>query len=276
MRVNLKQSILLIFGSEDGFVDDENDRGGATKYGVTIGTLGNWRGRKVTVDDVRNLTIAEAEEIYRVSFWPLIGGDIAPSGLDYMLMDAGVMSGPQRVVRWLQEVLATAGVYDGKIDGWYGTGTHAGVMKYPGGIEALLHAFAERRLRYYRGIKEPGGWKTYGRGWERRLTGVDPKGLIKTEPGVIGNAIRMARGNKITKPAEVAPPTPSPAVKADTTVIDAIQKPEVLTFGGALVSAFTSMSSGSAVLQYTAAGIAGLFAIIAAIYIVRRILRDND
>ena len=49
---------------EGGFVDHPKDPGGATNMGITHHTLSSWRGKPVTVHDVRNLTEAEAKEIF--------------------------------------------------------------------------------------------------------------------------------------------------------------------------------------------------------------------
>lgn len=278
MRGNLKESLTLIFGSEGGYVNRKDDRGGATKYGITIGTLSKHRGHQCSIADVMNLKLAEAVQIYQTSFWPQVGGDIAPSGLDYMLLDAGIMSGPVRAVQWLQDVLKDAGVYTGKRDGWYGTGTAAGVRDFPGGIEELLHRYAKRRLDYYRQIKEPGGWKSNGRGWERRVTGIDPKGLLAPEPGVLGNALRIAKQDaSISKVVGLqTPSTPTVTPEPTVSAAEVAQKPEVLGLAGTIMAAFTAMAGGTPILQYTAAGLAIVFGGIAAVYIVRRILRDND
>ena len=52
---------------EGGYVDHPSDPGGATKMGITHKTLAEWRGKsmaEVTKQDVRNLSLAEARQIY--------------------------------------------------------------------------------------------------------------------------------------------------------------------------------------------------------------------
>ena len=53
-----------IIKREGGFVDHPSDRGGPTKFGITLRTLRAWRGQPVTREDVRTLTKAEARQIY--------------------------------------------------------------------------------------------------------------------------------------------------------------------------------------------------------------------
>lgn len=50
------------------FTDDPRDGGGPTKYGITLNTLREWRRQPVTKDDVRQLTEAEARDIYRARY----------------------------------------------------------------------------------------------------------------------------------------------------------------------------------------------------------------
>jgi lysozyme family protein len=245
MRENLDDSLELIFGHEGGYVNVKTDKGGPTKYGITQKTLSGKLGRKATIEDVKKLTLDDATEIYIPSYWIPAGGDLLPKGLDYAVFDAGVMSGANRAVRWLQEVLAKAGLYDGKIDGWVGTGTVGAVKKYPGGTVQLIRDYCERRMDFLRGIKGKQGFPSNGRGWTIRVTGKDPKGQWADVPGVVGNAVAMASKNPIVKPKANAYSThvdDEMSAKAEPGAIDAYLKPEVaLPAAGA---------AGSAVLPF--------------------------
>src|SRR5690606_5273554 len=67
-----------ILASEGGYVDHPDDPGGATNMGITIGRLSAWRGRKVTKQEVKNLTRGEALEIYKACYWDVVRGDDLP------------------------------------------------------------------------------------------------------------------------------------------------------------------------------------------------------
>ena len=114
MRETLPKALQLMFGHEGGYSNAKTDRGGPTKYGITHATLAANRGVKsVTADQVKALTRAEAETIYRKSYWGHSGGDVLPVGLDYAAFDFGVNSGPARAAKVLQQVVGV--VADGKI-----------------------------------------------------------------------------------------------------------------------------------------------------------------
>lgn len=59
---NIISAILLREG-RDKFTNRAADKGGPTKWGITQSTLGKWRGKPVTIDDVKKLGEAEARDI---------------------------------------------------------------------------------------------------------------------------------------------------------------------------------------------------------------------
>lgn len=59
--------------SKSGFVDDPDDKGGATVLGVTIGTFSNYMAKKgvrsVTVNDLKNLSYEDWLSILKKMYW---------------------------------------------------------------------------------------------------------------------------------------------------------------------------------------------------------------
>ncbi|MVO17393.1 glycosyl hydrolase 108 family protein [Parasedimentitalea huanghaiensis] len=53
-----------IIKREGGYVNDPDDPGGPTKYGITIHTLRNVRG-KADISDVRSLTVDDAVDVFK-------------------------------------------------------------------------------------------------------------------------------------------------------------------------------------------------------------------
>ena len=206
MRETLPAALKLMFGHEGGYSNRSSDAGGPTKFGITHKTLAAHRGVKsVTAAQVKAMPLAEAEAIYRKSYWTQSGGDVLPVGLDYAAFDFGVNSGPSRAVKVLQGVVGVA--QDGKI----GPATLAAVGRYPGGVVKLIRDYCAARMDYLRGLTSPKtGFPVNGRGWTIRVTGVDPKGEYASQPGVVGHAVQMAME------AQPARPTPKPVPVIDT------------------------------------------------------------
>lgn len=158
--------VAVTLAHEGGFVNHLADPGGATNRGITIATLSGWRGRKVSVDEVRQLTELEAREIYRALYWNAVQGDALPAGVDLAVFDIAVNSGPGRAAKLLQQILGVT------VDGAIGPQTLAAVKRANAG--RLAGDICRARLAWLRGLE---GWATFGRGWERRVADVQLKAL---------------------------------------------------------------------------------------------------
>lgn len=272
-RSTLPVALDLMFGHEGGYVNVKTDAGGPTKYGITHKTLAAHRGvASVSAADVKALTLKEATDIYVRSYWGQSGGDLLPVGLDYMAFDFGVNSGPPRAVRTLQITLRDAGVYKGAIDGHAGEGTMRGVATYPGGLEKLMRDYADARISFLKSLGGTQGWKANGRGWTIRVTGKDPLGKWKAQPGVLGNALRLAHGvntDAVSAPAEV-----NINAKADAkniSIVEIVKKPEAWGPISGAAAASASLLSGSPILQYAVAAVVVIGACVGVWYFVRRV-----
>lgn len=245
-RETLPVALSLMFGHEGGYSNAKTDSGGPTRWGVTHKTLASHRGvPSVTAAQVKAMTIEEATDIYRRSYWSQSGGDLLPIGLDYAAFDFGVNSGPATAVKKLQKVLGV------RVDGHAGEATAEAAKTYPGGIQKLIRDYCDERMRYLRSLGGKQGFSANGRGWTIRVTGQDPKGEWKSQPGVVGNAVRLATTARSSAFEQTAPPVPISAppeaqAKADvkSTGLPAIlSKPEAaLPAAGGLLTALSSFS----------------------------------
>jgi lysozyme family protein len=137
------------------------DSGGWTAYGVTHTTLSTWLGRVATVADMKALTAEEAASIYEANYWHPINGDHLPPGVDIMVFDMGVTSGPHAAVCQLQQVLGFTGI---DVDGIVGPLTLT--ASYGEDLHNLVGVIANRQEFYYRSCA---GFDRFGRGWLARL-----------------------------------------------------------------------------------------------------------
>jgi len=262
-RETLPRALELMFGHEGGYSNVKTDSGGPTKYGVTHKTLAAHRGVKsVTAGEVKALTLKEAEDIYRKGYWTQSGGDLLPVGLDYAAFDFGVNSGPARAVKVLQ---ALVGVVP---DGNAGPQTLAAVEAYPGGAARIIIDYCQARMDFLRSLKNPKtGFPVNGRGWTIRVTGVDPKGQWKEQPGVRGNALAMLEHQPVKTPA-VAPAGGD--AKAIPAPVNPWTKPEVILPGaGAILT--PAVLSGSGPVQWALGVVLVVAVLIGAFYAFKRI-----
>lgn len=138
---------------EGGYVNDPDDPGGATKYGVTIGTMralgvdldGDG---KVTISDVKILTVERAIEIYIEHYFRKPGIAQLPEVLQASVFDMQVNAG-SNAVKILQQLLTDRGFpcsADGAIGPKTVSAAHAAFAKDPGGI---ADAYGVARRDYY-------------------------------------------------------------------------------------------------------------------------------
>lgn len=104
-RANFERAQALIKEFEGGFVDDPQDPGGATNFGITHTTLANWRKRPVTTLDVRNMSYEEAKAIYFSEYWTHCACGGMPGPLALPVYNVAVHAGPGRAAEFLLRAL---------------------------------------------------------------------------------------------------------------------------------------------------------------------------
>lgn len=142
-----------IVAREGGFVDDPDDPGGATKHGVTIGTLRRLgldldEDGDIDTNDVHRVTPALATDLFIEHYFRRPGIAGLPQALQASVFDMHVNAGAN-AVRILQRLLCDMG-HDLVIDGIIGPHTrraaHAAAARAP---DHLADAYGIARRDYY-------------------------------------------------------------------------------------------------------------------------------
>ena len=138
MALTVDEVLAEVVRREGGFVNHPADRGGPTKFGITQVTLGKYRGRLASLEDVRALTREEALAIYRARFVEAPGFDrlqvLAPL-VAAELVDTGVNMGPEVAGTFLQRCLNALNLEerlfpDLEVDGRCGPVTRTALAAY--------------------------------------------------------------------------------------------------------------------------------------------------
>ena len=158
MKENFNAALKAILHHEGGFVNHPKDPGGMTNLGVTKRVWEEWVGHEVDEKIMRALTPEIVGPMYKAKYWDKIKGDDLPSGVDYVVFDAAVNSGPGRAAKWLQEAA------DVVIDGAIGPATLRAVRAIP--AQAVVEKYQQIRLDFLRALPT---WDTFGKGWGRRV-----------------------------------------------------------------------------------------------------------
>lgn len=106
MRENFEKALAITLKLEGGYSNDAADHGGKTMWGITHGEYDAYRrAHGQEPRDVRELTEAERDDIYRTKYWDAVHGDDLPAGLDLVAFDGAVNSGPSRGANWVNGAL---------------------------------------------------------------------------------------------------------------------------------------------------------------------------
>jgi lysozyme family protein len=164
VKQNADMAIRKILEHEGGYVNHPSDPGGATNKGITIATFRSFIKRDGTIADLKALTTQQAVNVYKAQYWDAVRADDLPSGVDYSVADFAVNSGPSRAAEYLQAALGVTQ------DGAIGPKTLAAAQA--ANAKPLIKQINADRLAFMKRIQGGKLWKTFGRGWQRRVDAV--------------------------------------------------------------------------------------------------------
>ncbi len=139
-----------VIGHEAGYVNNPDDPGGETKWGISK--------RSYPTLNIKNLTREDAYNIYYKDFWLVIDAEFLPNSVIYQLFDFAVNSGIGTAIRYLQRAL---GVAD---DGHFGPISKRAAQRTTE-TDMIMNLNAER-LDYMTRLSN---WPNAGKGWARRI-----------------------------------------------------------------------------------------------------------
>ena len=156
---NFNTAIKLVLEHEGGYVNDPDDPGGETNYGISK--------RSYPDVDIANLTQPQAVEIYQRDFWDKQWNLILSQDLSTALLDASVNMGRAAAVKLLQRAANKAYCRDMlTVDGVVGAKTIAALNE---ASEDVLREFRASRSMFYIDLawNQP-TMKKFLPGWIRR------------------------------------------------------------------------------------------------------------
>lgn len=148
--MNFDKAFDRLIGHEGGYVNDPQDPGGETKFGISKRAYPNV--------DIAALTVDQAKEIYRRDYWERAKADEYDGAIGFRLFDAAVNHGVETAVRFLQRAVDVAD------DGDIGPVTLAAIRARS--VTDVLMRFSAERLIFYTKLST---WDRFGRGWARRV-----------------------------------------------------------------------------------------------------------
>lgn len=169
---NFEACATVTLAYEGGFTIDKRDpgnwTGGKVGKGVLKGTNFGIAANTYPDLDIRNLTKAQAIQLYRGRYWDGVSGDALPFGVDLVVYDYGVNSGPSRGVKALQKAVGAP------VDGKPGATTISKTAQAASDGKRVIQTICASRLAFMQGLST---WNTFKRGWSSRVANVEAKAV---------------------------------------------------------------------------------------------------
>lgn len=137
--IMFQNDLKIILNNEGGFVDDPDDPGGRTNFGITQATYNNYNPGK----DVKNITQDEVASIYMKGYYIPSGASQLDGKLATQLFDCAVNCGVVTAIKMLQKVIGVS------VDGVFGPQTLSAVTGSHFNSDELARLYALERVRYY-------------------------------------------------------------------------------------------------------------------------------
>ncbi len=167
---NFEKAFQVVIHNEGTrFVNDPSDAGGASRYGISLRFYKKKVKIDCTADDIRNLSISDAERIYKEYFWDRLPfEDINSQHIANRLFDLSVNCGPSTATGMIQRAINSLTPKSHLIvDGGLGVKTLDQINLLD--EVQLYNALICEAARYYHEIAEHRNNKAYLQGWLNRL-----------------------------------------------------------------------------------------------------------
>lgn len=181
---NFDAAVQVILKHEGGYVNNVNDSGGATNFGVSLRFLAehpdygdfNHDG-VVDAKDIRGMTVENAKDIYRHFWWEKYGyGNIEDQTIATKVFDFSVNMGASRAHKLLQQAINEAFGDKLVVDGMLGKASF-GAINSRSGIDdqqLLINAYCEQAWKFYQGlIRNNAKLAVFQKGWKNRAYSIN-------------------------------------------------------------------------------------------------------
>lgn len=144
------RAVTYVLDQEGGLVDNPQDPGGLTSYGISQ--------KAYPDEDIRAMTPQRAAQIYERDYWTPLRGEQLPDPVSFALLDFAVNSGVHGAIRTLQKALEI------QADGIMGPYTLGVATRTPSKV-VIINLSTQRILL----LAEDKNWQTFKEGWTKRV-----------------------------------------------------------------------------------------------------------
>lgn len=175
---SFEPAVKVVLKHEGGYVNNPNDPGGATNFGISLRFLAdhpeegdfNHDGH-VDAEDIRNMTPEQAMEVYKNEWWNKFNyGSIIDQTLATKVFDMSVNMGAKRAHIIVQTALNSAFGLKLSVDGVLGSATYSVINNCTDDTEqTLMTAICDEQWGFYqRLIEQKPSLSVFAKGWKNR------------------------------------------------------------------------------------------------------------
>jgi lysozyme family protein len=187
MKADFDKALAVELKYEGGKDDDPVDPGGRTNQGIIQRVFTAWLRKNGKPNrDVFTMTNAERDQIYRENYFAKVRFDELPPGVDIVVVDGAINSGPAQSIKWVQRALGLTA------DGVLGDVTMERIQSHPD-HDLLIRDILNRRREFLRALKT--FWH-FGSGWMARVDNLQKVGQAWAMGSVGPAVVFFPNGNK--------------------------------------------------------------------------------
>ena len=168
--MNIKSMIASILKNEGGFVNHKDDKGGATKYGITANVYADFLGVNsdyfYLTDLIKAMPESTAEMIYKEAYYYHPKIDLLPEAIQNQVLDMAVNHGANRAYKLLQTALNELTGSELVVDGYFGKLSWSTLDRVLSNLNDLTNNLVYARIDFYNAIVEKNSTqKVFLNGW---------------------------------------------------------------------------------------------------------------
>ncbi|MEP9368646.1 glycoside hydrolase family 108 protein [Xanthobacter sp. VNH20] len=238
-----------VLSYEGGYSDHPADPGGPTMKGIIQREYDAYRARRgLPKQSVRLISDDEMHDIYRTSYWDACRCDELPPGVDFVVFDGAVNSGPTQSLKWLQRALKVP------VDGDIGPVTIEAANACQDKA-ALIDDICDRRIAMLRSLKT---FPVFGKGWLSRVADVRIRGKA------------LAQGAAAPPPPPAKPADEMAKAKiSDTSALAALKTPEGIAAAIPVATAAVNAAANPGPMAWALAVVIVIAAAVAGYYFLK-------
>ncbi len=184
-----EKAIPIVLRNEGGLVNNPNDPGGITNYGISLRFLADHpelgdfdHDGDVDAEDIKNMNVEEAMNIYKSQWWDKFKyGSINDQTISTKVFDFSVNMGSKRAHMLLQSALNKSLGLKLTVDGIIGNATMSVINSVTDGAgeQQLITAYCDEAYAFYLSIiKNNPKLQVFEKGWKNRAYAISKANQI--------------------------------------------------------------------------------------------------